>query len=222
MSLFSRIRTVTLAYSNNLLDKAVDMNSIPVVKQYVRDLEDAIDKTGHESAVAAANITVLQSNITMQQKTMDLAAQRARAYLEKNDDVNARLVAARIHDSQILSDSLKEQIGQATINAQKMDKALEQMTTRHSEVMTQLRTLESEDRQAKNLESATQSLKAASSVLSDNGVNDSVDGVGQRIHQRSAVANEEFNRTVGAFDQPADPLKDAAIDSIMAGLRVKV
>src|ERR1700735_2166603 len=105
-SLFSRIRVVTLAYSNNLLDKAVDMNSIPVVKQYIRDLEDAIDKTNHESAVATANVSVLQTQIDTTSKTVTLDTERAKAYLAKNDETNARLVAGRIHDEQVLLASL--------------------------------------------------------------------------------------------------------------------
>lgn len=217
-SLFSRLRVVTLAYSNNLLDKAVDMNSIPVVKQYIRDLEDAIDKTNHESAVATANVSVLQHQIDVTAGTIDLDTKRAQAYLAKTDETNARLVASRIHDEQVLIGSLKEQIGQATNNAQQLNSALEKMRSKHSEMMNQMRMLESQDGQARSMESATRSLKAAS-ALTDNDVSGSVDNLAQKIHQRSAVASEEFNRAVGAFDTPPDPLKDAAVDDILAGLR---
>jgi phage shock protein A len=218
VSLFSRIRVVTLAYSNNLLDKVVDMNSIPVVKQYIRDLEDAIDKTNHESAVAAANVSVLQHQIDVTTATIALDTKRAQAYLTKNDEPNARLVAGRIHDSQLLLDSFKEQIGQATSNAQQLDSALEKMRSKHSEMMNQMRILESQDGQARSLASATKSLKAAS-ALTENDISGSVDNLAQKIHQRSAVANEEFNRAVGAFDTPPDPLKDAAVNDILAKLK---
>ena len=219
MSLFSRIRTVTLAYSNNLLDKAIDMNSLPVVRQYIRDLEDAIDKTNHESAVAHANVTVLQAQIDGTTKTIDLDTKRAQAYLAKSDEANARLVASRIHDSQILLDSLKEQISQATTNSEQLDSALNKMQSKHSDVMGQLRVLESKDRQASALHGATSSLKAASAILGSNDVADSVDSISRKIDQKAAVENEEFNRAVGAFDTPPDPLKDAAVDDILASLR---
>lgn len=221
MTLFSRLRTVTLAYSNGLIDKAIDMNSIPVVKQYIRDLEDAIDKTNHECAVARANVTVLQGQIDGTQKAIDLDTQRAQAYLAKSDETNARLVASRIHDNQVLLDSYKEQISQATSNSQALATALEKMQTKHTEVMSQLRRLESEDGQARSLESATSSLKAASAITS-NDVTDSVDSISQKIHQRSAVANEEFNSVVSSFDTPPDPLKDAAVDDILSKLRPAV
>ena len=219
MTLFSKLRTVTLAYGNDLLDRAVDMNSIPVVKQYIRDLEDAIDKTNHESAVAAAGVTVLQGQLDNTSKLVELDTQRAQAYLAKGDEVNARLVAGRIHDNQLLLESFKEQLGTATTNAQQLNTALERMNAKHSEVMTALRRLESEDRQARSMESVTSSLKAASAITSNNDVMGSVDNISQKIHQRSAVANEEFNRAVGAFQEPPDPLKDAAVDDILAGLR---
>jgi phage shock protein A len=221
MNLFSRLRTVTLAYSNNLLDRAVDMNSLPVVRQFIRDLEDAIDKTNHESAVAAANVSVLQSQIDGSTKTVALDTQRAQAYLAKNDETNARLVASRIHDGQVFLDSLKEQISQATSNSQQLDSALAKMKSKHTEVMNQLRVLESKDRQADALHSATSSLKSASSILSSNDVSDSVDSIGRKIDQKAAVENEEFSRAVGAFDTPPDPLKDEAVDDILNSLRPK-
>jgi phage shock protein A len=217
-SLFSRLRVVTLAYSNNLLDKAVDMNSIPVVKQYIRDLEDAIEKTNHESAVATANVSVLQTQIDNVTKTTTLDTDRAKAFLAKNDEVSARLVAGRIHDNQVLLGSLKEQIEQATNNAQQLNTALEKMRNKHNEMMNQMRILESQDRQARSMESATSSLKAAGALVS-NDVSGSVDNLAQKIHQRSAVANEEFNRAVGAFDAPVDPLKEAAVDDILSSLK---
>jgi hypothetical protein len=68
------------------------------------------------------------------------------------------------------------------------------------------------------MESATRSLKSAA-ALTDNDVSGSVDNLAAKIHQRSAVANEEFNRAVGSFDAPPDPLKDAAVDDILASLR---
>jgi phage shock protein A len=221
MSLFSRLRTVTLAYGNNLLDKAVDMNSIPVLKQYVRDLEDAIEKTNHESAVAHANVSVLQTQIDGTSKTINLDTQRAQAYLAKSDETNARLVATRIHESQILVDSLKEQISQATSNSQQLDSALQKMQAKHSEVMSQLRVLESKDRQASALSTATNSLKQASAILGSNDVADSVDSISRKIETRAAVANEEFTRAVSAFDTPDDPLKTAAVDDILNSLRPK-
>ncbi len=219
MSIFSKIRVVTLAYSNNLLDKAVDMNSIPVVKQYIRDLEDAIEKTNHESAVATANVSVLQAQIDNTSTLIGTDTERAKAFLARSDDANARLVATRIHDNQVLLASLREQIGQATTNAQQLNSALGKMRAKHDEMMNQMRILESQDRQAHSLDSATKSLKAAA-ALTSNDVSGSVDNLAQKIHLHAATANEEFNRAVGAFDGPSDPLKDAAVDDILASLRV--
>ena len=47
----------------------------------------------------------------------------------------------------------------------------------------------------------------------------SVDNIAQRIHEKAAVATEDFNSAVGGFAEPADPIKDAAVDDILASLR---
>src|SRR3989344_5452236 len=52
-SLFEKIRTVVLANAHQLLDAAIDLNSVAAVKQHIRDLEGAIDQM--EEAVIEAN-----------------------------------------------------------------------------------------------------------------------------------------------------------------------
>lgn len=220
MSLIQRLRTVTLAYGNNLLDKTIDMNSLPMVRQYIRDLEDAIDKTAHEAAVAAANVTILQQQIDTNTRTTAADTDRAKAFLAKGDQTSARLVAGRIHDNNVLLESLKEQIAAATQNSTQMDTTLEQLRSRHTEAMNNLRRLEGEDRQARNMEGANKSLKEASAVLGDgNSVNDSINNMSAKIHQRNVVANEEFHRTVASMQPAPDPVRDSAVDEILAGLK---
>ena len=92
------------------------------------------------------------------------------------------------------------------------------MQSKHTSFMSQLRVLESEDRQAANLNRATASLKAAGSLANSDTIG-SVDNIAQRIHEKAAVATEDFNSAVGGFAEPADPIKDAAVDDIIASLR---
>lgn len=218
MSIFQKVRTVALAYTNDLLDKTINLNSIPVVKQYIRDLEDALAKLKHEAAVAAANVTTLTNQQATLESAISLNKQRAKAYLNAGNETAARTVASRIHDDQTESNTLTQQIETAKQSSQALDAAVEKLEAKHQQMLSQLRTLETKDRSARAMESATSSLKAAA-ALNTNDLTGSVDNLAQKIEARSDVAKEEFNRTVGEFDTPPDPLKDAAVDDILNSLR---
>lgn len=218
MPLFSKIRTVSLAYANTIVDKVIDENSIPVVKQHIRDIETARDQISHESAVASANVKILQQNIDGKAHLIELDKKRASDFLAQNNEPAARAVASRIHDEQTEYDSLKEQMDPAQTQAQQMQTTLQQLITRHDSLMSQLRRLESEDHTATALHTANSALKSVA-ALTSNDVNSSVDNVEQKIHQRNMVETEEFNQTMASMQEPPDPEKDAAVDDILNSLR---
>lgn len=213
-----RLRTVVKAEVNTLLDKVVDMNSIPVLKQYVRDLEDAIGKTQHEAAVSAASIVTLNRQKGDLQHTIDHDRSVVTAYLAKTDEKNARLVATRIQANTEQANSLQQQIDSAKEQSQQLETVVEQLNTKHTQIVSRVRILETKDRSAKSIESATTSLKAAGGLL-NNDVNSSIDNLSQKIDARNDVAQEEFRRTVGGFETAPDPVTDAAVDDILNSLR---
>lgn len=222
MGIFARVQTLVRAYSNNLLDQAVDMNSIPVLRQYIRDLEDAMDKTKHEAAVAAAHVTTLNSQAASLQDDITSNTNRAKAFLAKTppDEVNARVCAGHIHDSQEQLADIQTQIEAAKTNSASLDAVVGKLNTKHQAIMSQLRILESKDSTSRSLEQATASLKQAQSFTAD-GTGADVDSMTQKINARADVANEEFNRTVGEMTPPPDPLRDDSVNSILDSLREK-
>ena len=54
-----KLRIVTLGAAHDLLDREIDMNSPSALRQYVRDLEDAIGKMNSELAVQEGGVRTL-------------------------------------------------------------------------------------------------------------------------------------------------------------------
>jgi hypothetical protein len=90
-------------------------------------------------------------------------------------------------------------------------------------MLNQVRTLESRDRTTKSKEASLSSLKAIDN-LSSVDASSSIDNLTARINAKGAVADEEFNRTLGSLspDEANDPLKDAAVDDVLNSLREPV
>lgn len=218
MGFLQKVHTLVKAEANSLLDKVIDMNSIPMIRQYVRDLEDGIARTEHESAVAKASVTTATRQIASLQKTVEYEKQIVQAYLAKGDESSARTVAGQIHSNTEELAALNSQLETATTLSNNLASVVEKLNAKHQTCVNQLRTLELKDRTAKSMSAATSSLKGASNLMS-NDVNSSIDNISRKIDERLDVANTEFSQVAGKFDEPADPLKDAAVDDILNSLR---
>jgi len=218
MSFLAKTRTVILGHLNELLDKTIDLDSIPVLKQYVRDLEDAIDSAKHQTAVSAAQVTTLTRERIRTLSLIKDDKLRAQAFLAQSNEAAARTVAARIADNTHMTASLEAQIATAQQQSQTLQSAVDKMVSKHDAILARVRELETKDRSSKDLEQATRSIKSAGAALND-GVDSSVDNLAQRIDARNDVAQEEFNRTAGELDTPEDPLKTKAVDDILADLK---
>jgi phage shock protein A len=220
LSLFSKISVVARAHANEVVDKVVDMNSIPVVTQYIRDLETNLGDMKHQAAVAAANVTTISNQQTGLLNTIATDKLKAKAFKDQGNEPAARAVIDTIVNLQAQADALTPQIETAREASQHLDAAVAQVQTRHDSMVQQLRTLQTQDRTAHALEGATKSMAAAAGVVANLDSSQSVDNLANRIQARSDVATEEFNRTVAEFApaEPADPLKKAAADSIFNSL----
>jgi hypothetical protein len=59
-SLRNKARVLGLGFLHNLLDQAIDMNSIPTLQQYERDLESAVYQLMEAQALNNARVSQLE------------------------------------------------------------------------------------------------------------------------------------------------------------------
>ena len=218
MGIFTKISVLLQAHANSILDEQIDENSVPVLKVYIGKLEVAINDAKHQAAVAAANVTTLTNQANALQTNIDTLTARAKAFLAKNNEADARICAGQIHDFGEEMKSLQNQITDAKNNSTELDGAVAKLNAKHSEMMSKFRLLSSRSQSAHSLEASTAALKSANSAMG--GIQGAgIDNMEQRINARSDVAREEFNRTVAEMTPPPDPLKDQAVDDILASLK---
>jgi len=219
-SLFSKVRATVLGHTHDLLDKVIDIDSIPVIKQYVRDLEEALDKMRHEAAAAAAHVTTLHARRTQINRSVDQEKAKAVILLKNSDEQSkaaARAAAGKIHDAQEELGQLAEEISAAEQNSAALDKAVTALGAKHDQMLRQVRMLESKDRSARAMNAANAGLKQAQD-LSALDVAGNIDNVSARIDERHAVAQEEFNRNLAAMGDQSDPVRESAVDDILSSL----
>jgi phage shock protein A len=220
-SLFSKMRTLVMAHAHEAADAAIDMDSIPVLTQKVREFEQNIDTTKHLAAVAAANVTTLQSQHDAKQAQINESTARAKAWKSKGDPTSLGYAKNEVeqilfHQNELAA--IQSQLDAAQANSIALDGAKDKLVAKHQEIYSRLQLLKSKDAAAAALGQATKNLQQIQSFATDALNGESVDNISDRIDAKSNVAKEEFNRTIADMSTPPDPLKDEKADALLASL----
>lgn len=219
MGFLNKVRAVTLGAAHDLLDKTIDMNSPSVLRQYVRDLEAAIDKMKSESAVQDGQLR------TMQREQSDLQAkvETDKATITKllaSADANAKAIAQSkaaivLRDQQHLSEIAGNILSQQNI-ATSMKQAVTSLETKHETMVSRVRELERLDRDTKAKESAASAISNAGKIAGDID-NPSIDDLQDRMHRRNDVASAKFDQAMGGIE--TETPDNADVEALLASLR---
>lgn len=213
----SKFRTLTLGTAHDLLDKAIDMNSPTILRQYVRDLETSENNLRSEAAVAAGGIR------TLTRDKGDLEHRIADETAAAKNLMTTNPTAARIHASNavtmqgLLTDKAKDLVDQTTMSAN-LDAALAKLDAKHTQMLAAVRRLESMDRSTKAKEQAAGALQNANAAA-NSGDGISIDSIKEKMTARADVADEKFNRAMNDPGMAEDPAHAADVDAFMANLK---
>lgn len=220
MSILQKIRSLTLGAANDLLDKSIDMNSPTILRQYTRDLEDALGKLETEAAIQAGGVRTTQRESEDLQRQIDATTESVKKLLA--GDEKAQAIARSKAQSIVLwkQQLIEKQTSLANQKevSSKMDESLKALNTKHETMVTRVRQLESMDRETKGKEQAASALDRAGRLV-DSGANISVDDIQSKMRARNDVASEKFDRAMGKMVPQSDPETDAAVDDLLASLR---
>lgn len=216
-SFISKIRTVTLGTVHDLLDKAIDLNSPSALRQYTRDLEDALDRMRNEAAIQAGQVRTLDREIGDLTSKVALGKATIVKLQETRHDDLARIKATEVVRMQSQLDEAKRNIAAQGAASTQLDTAVRLVEAKHTEMVAQVRRLESMDRDTKAKEQTAQALSAAGRLVSG-GSDISIDDVQQRMAARNDVATEKFNRAMGDVKVTEDADTTADVDALLKEL----
>lgn len=215
-SFLQKLRVVTLGAAHDLLDKAVDMNSPSALRQYVRDLEDAIGKMNSELAVQEGGLRTLKREYGDLGNKIMADKNAVKAMMATNPD-NARSRAAIIVEEQKHFDSMGLDINKQQDVVNQLQQASENLQAKHDLMVSRVRELERLDRDSKTKESATKAVEAADSILGM-GTSDSIDNLEDHMRQRNDVASAGFDRAMASMSKP-DAANSQEVDDLLASLK---
>ena len=216
--IFKKFRDLGLASIHSLLDKAIDLNSTAVVKQHVRDLENALSELENGAAEAAGYVRTLNREITELQERVKRLDQTIDAILGDNNPSNDHLATAKQVELNGANDRLTEtaqEVADSKTTAAKLDGAVSALKSKHAAMVRQVQKLESMERGNRAKKDAAKAIDSVKEMLRV-GEDVSVDSVIARMKSEGDVADEKFDRAMGAMNEVSG--KDVAIAEAQAQL----
>jgi hypothetical protein len=220
-TILEKIRTLGLGKIHDILDKAIDMDSPSAVRQGVRDVEQALSELENEASIAGGRVRTLSRQVTETQseiKTKKETITQILAANKPNSETVARERSKEVLVIQARLANLQKDLEQAQTNSAKIDTAVTQLRNKHVILVTRVRELERMDRSSKSKEHAAAALDTAYKLV-NSGIDSSIDNVEQRMAERSDVADEKFERSMGNFKQEETPEEKQGVDDLLNSLR---
>ena len=213
-NLGQKARVLSLAWLHQVADAAIDAHSIPVVQQYIRDLEKAMSDLREAQATNSGALAGLNRRISQLHQQESTLNTQADALLQLNpprEDL-AATVEQRLQVVEGDLTPLNNELEKVRAIQGQYEQAMDALEAKHSTMLRQLQSLQSLDASANAEDRAAQALNSVNNAL---GSTNSIDNISGRIQNRADVAHARLQQQLNAATPPEDPVADALAQSEM-------
>lgn len=219
MGIFKRLRDLTAASINDLLDKAED--PVKMLNQFLRDMEsDILDAEAAVAKQIAVEKKFKQQYEEAQEMVEKRQAQAEKAMEQGNEDLARRALQDK-KEHQVRYDEMSNQYGIAKENADRLRKQLEEMRNEYNKMKNKKDLLVARAEAAKAQKSINQ---AMSGFGTDNAAR-GFDRMAEKVSQleAEAQASSELRDKNRSLDDELSKLDaNDGVDDELAALRAKV
>ncbi len=220
-SLLEKVSTLISANLHALVDQALASNSMAVIDQYIRqvenhleDLEDAAATVGGE----AKSINRKLEDLRQKSEELDKAVD---AFLQEGNDAAATASQSRLNSTQRLIETFQEQLARQETEYQKLLDAKVKLEARLSTMKTQRTELQALLELAKSKETMVKAMKSLDDLM---GVGDSdISRLAESIQKRLDKATTATELRSTSLDEQIDSILDKGkIDAQLAERKKKL
>ncbi|MFS1514361.1 PspA/IM30 family protein [Chengkuizengella sp. SCS-71B] len=218
MSIFKRIRDISAAAINDLIDKAED--PVKMLNQYLRDMEDDIAEAEIAVAKQIAIEKKLKHKYEEAQEMVDKRGQQAVKALESGNEDLARRALQDKKEHQEKLDDFKTQYDNAKSNADSLRKQLEEMKEEFNKMKNRKDTLVARAESAKAQKKINQTMSGFGKDTGAKGF----DRMNEKVLQMEAEAeaSEDLKNSSRSLDNELDALDSSDVDDELAALKAQL
>ncbi len=211
-TLLEKVSTLISANLHSLVDQALKTNSLAVIDQYLRQVEDQLENLEDAAATVGGEVKSIRRKLDEhQQKAADLD-RAVDAFLVAGNDTAAASAQSRLNSTKGLIETYQAQLVRQEEEFQKLLEAKVKLEARHATMKQQREELQSLLELAKSKEIINKTVKGLDDMM---GSGDSdISGIAQSIYARLDKANAAAEIRSTNLDEQIDHLLDKqAVDS---------
>jgi phage shock protein A len=220
-SLLEKVSTLISANLHSLIDRALKANSMAVIDQYIRQVENHLEDLEDAAATIGGEIKSIKRKLdehTKKSKELDKAID---AFLVEGDDEAAAATQSRLNSTQRLIDTYKEQSERLEEEYQKLLDAKVKLEARLATMKQEREELQSLLELAKSKEIVVKTIKSLDDMM---GSGDSdISRIAKSIYDRLDKATAATEIRAASLDEQIDQVLDRdTIDAQLEERRQKL
>ncbi|MBN2085898.1 MAG: PspA/IM30 family protein [Anaerolineales bacterium] len=205
-SLLDKVTTLLSANLHALVDKALQNNSIAVFDEYIRQVEDQMDKLADAAATIGGQIKGIQRAQADQEEKAAELDRAVDAFLRDGNDSAAAAAQNRLNSSNALIDTYKVQLEKIQVEYKimleakvKLDSRLETMKTQRSQLIALLELAKSKELAAKSMKTLDALKGVGNSDVAQiaNSIYARLDKASAAIEIRSTTLDDQIDEALG-------------------------
>jgi phage shock protein A len=205
-NLLEKVATLISANLHALVDQALSNNSLAVIDQYIRQVEDHLEDLEDAAATVggeAKSITRRLEDLSVKSDELDKAVD---AFLLEGNEAAAVASQSRLNSTARLVETFKEQLARQEVEYQKLLDAKIKLEARLATMKTERTELQALLELAKSKETVVKAMKSLDDLM---GAGDSdISGLAEGIRKRLDKATVATELRTATLDEQIDSILD--------------
>lgn len=205
-SLLDKVQVLISANLHALVDQALRQNSLAVIDQYIRQVEDNLENLADAAATVGGEVKSLERKLAEYKQKADKLDQAVNGFLLEGNENAATAAQSQLNSANRLIESYTEQLNRQQTEYQKLLKAKQLLEARHNNMKQQRTEMQALLDLAKSKEIAVKAMKGLDDIM---GAGDSdISRIAQGIYARLDKADTALEMHSNNLDDQIDDMLD--------------
>ncbi len=208
-SLLEKVSTLISANLHAMVDQALQSNSLAVIDQYVRQVEDNLEDLEDAAATVGGEVKGLERKLmeySFKQNELDKAID---AFLSEGNEAAAMAAQSKLNSTARLVDTYKEQVTRQQVEYQKLLDAKVKLEARLATMKQEREELQALLELAKSKETSVKAMKSLDDLMGD-GDSD-ISRIAGSIYARLDKATVASEMRAQSLDEQMDQVLDRSV-----------
>ncbi|MCX7681252.1 MAG: PspA/IM30 family protein [Anaerolineae bacterium] len=220
-SLLEKVATLISANLHSLVDQALKSNSLAVIDQYIRQVEDHLNDLEDAAATVGGEVKSLKRKLDEQEKRAAELDRAVDAFLLEGNEATATATQSKLNSTQRLIETYREQLARLESEYQKLLDAKVKLEARLGIMKQQREELQALMELAQSKETAVKAMRGLDDLMGSGDAD--IGRLAQSIYARLDKATTAAEMRAASLDEQIDQILDrSAIDAQLAERKKKL